>query len=150
MDHDKINKWLTLGANVGVIAGIVFLGIELSQNNEHAASQAKYNMLQNQVSVIAQISSSSELGEVIARARASAELLPADEVRLNALAAQTVYFWKWEFEEFEAGRIEGLPVEAWRGLFAGSPVPLPISRVWQPIAAQNPAFAKFMTENIVN
>ncbi len=150
MNHDEINKWLTLGANVGVIAGIVFLGIELSQNNEHAASQAKYNMLQNQVSVISQISSSSDLSELIARARVSEELSPADQVRLNSLAAQTVYFWKWEFEEFEAGRIEGLPVDAWRGLFTEYPVPLPISRVWEPIAAQNPAFAKFMTENIVN
>jgi hypothetical protein len=31
---DKLNKWLTLLANFGVLAGIVFLAIEISQNTE--------------------------------------------------------------------------------------------------------------------
>ena len=32
MDLDKLNKWLTLVANLGVVAGIVFLAIEIRQN----------------------------------------------------------------------------------------------------------------------
>jgi len=32
MDLDKINKWLTLVANFGVVAGIFFLAIEVRQN----------------------------------------------------------------------------------------------------------------------
>jgi hypothetical protein len=32
MNLDSLNKWLTLSANAGVIAGIVFLAIEISQN----------------------------------------------------------------------------------------------------------------------
>jgi hypothetical protein len=31
---ESVNKWLTLAANVGVIAGIVFLAIEVNQNQE--------------------------------------------------------------------------------------------------------------------
>ena len=31
---DSVNKWLTFVANLGVIAGIVFFGIELRQNNQ--------------------------------------------------------------------------------------------------------------------
>jgi|MEHZ01.5.fsa_nt_MEHZ011436741.1_11 hypothetical protein len=33
MNMDSLNKWLTLAANIGVIAGIVFLGIEIRNNN---------------------------------------------------------------------------------------------------------------------
>ena len=32
MDFDRLNKWMTLAANVGVLAGIVFLAFEIRQN----------------------------------------------------------------------------------------------------------------------
>ena len=32
MDLDKLNKWLTLLANFGVVAGIIFLAVEIRQN----------------------------------------------------------------------------------------------------------------------
>lgn len=34
MNTDSLNKWLTLAANLGVIAGIAFLAIEISQNTQ--------------------------------------------------------------------------------------------------------------------
>ena len=37
----KLNDWLTLLTNVAVVAGIVFLAIELQQNNELMQSQVK-------------------------------------------------------------------------------------------------------------
>ena len=41
MDTDRLNRWLTLGANVGVLLGIAFLAIELRQNNELLAAQQR-------------------------------------------------------------------------------------------------------------
>ena len=32
MKFDRINKWLTLGANICVVIGLVFLGLEIRQN----------------------------------------------------------------------------------------------------------------------
>lgn len=34
IDTDKLNKWLSLGANIGVLVGIVFLAFEIQQNSE--------------------------------------------------------------------------------------------------------------------
>lgn len=34
MDAERANQWLTLVANIGVVAGIVFLAIEIRQNTE--------------------------------------------------------------------------------------------------------------------
>ena len=34
MDTDKLNKWLSLSANVGVLVGIVFLAVEIRQNSK--------------------------------------------------------------------------------------------------------------------
>lgn len=38
---DSVNKWLTLAANFGVIAGILFLAVELNQNNELLEAEAR-------------------------------------------------------------------------------------------------------------
>jgi len=40
----EIGQVLTLGANLGVIAGIVFLAMELRQNNRLLAAQARYSL----------------------------------------------------------------------------------------------------------
>jgi hypothetical protein len=39
MDSDRLNRWLTLGANLGVLVGIVFLAIEIRQNSDLARLQ---------------------------------------------------------------------------------------------------------------
>ena len=41
LDSDKLNRWLTLGANLGVVIGLVFLAIEVRQNNENLATQVR-------------------------------------------------------------------------------------------------------------
>ena len=43
MDADKINRWLTLGANLGVLVGLLLLITELKQNAEFAQFQFASN-----------------------------------------------------------------------------------------------------------
>lgn len=40
MNLDSLNRWMTLGANVGVLAGIIFLGIEIGQNTSAVQSES--------------------------------------------------------------------------------------------------------------
>ena len=39
MKSDKINRWLTLAANIGVLVGIVVLIVEIGQNTELMRAQ---------------------------------------------------------------------------------------------------------------
>ena len=39
MDSDRLNRWLTLAANTGVLVGIIFLAVEIRQNSELARMQ---------------------------------------------------------------------------------------------------------------
>ena len=41
MKTDAVNRWLTFGANLGVLFGIFFLAFELQQNNELLQAQAE-------------------------------------------------------------------------------------------------------------
>ena len=47
MDLDKLNKWLTLLANFGVVAGLIFLVIEIRQN-QTLLEQNQQTMLRDQ------------------------------------------------------------------------------------------------------
>ena len=46
MNMDKLNQWLMLGANLGVILGIIFLALEVQQNNNLIATQNRFNAQQ--------------------------------------------------------------------------------------------------------
>ena len=47
MAADQVNKWLTLTANFAVVAGIVFLVVELKQNNELLLSESRQAAMSN-------------------------------------------------------------------------------------------------------
>lgn len=40
MNADNVNKWLTLAANLGVVGGLIFLGIEINQNTRATIAAA--------------------------------------------------------------------------------------------------------------
>ena len=43
MDSNQLNRWLTLAANIGVLAGIVFLALEIRQNSDLARMQFQWD-----------------------------------------------------------------------------------------------------------
>jgi len=44
---DKLNKWLTLGANLGLIAGLFFLTFQIRQNTKQMRSDASFSINQS-------------------------------------------------------------------------------------------------------
>ena len=56
MNLDGLNKWLTLVANFGVVAGLIFLGVEIRQNTtalRAAAIQESTNVARGQILTLA-------------------------------------------------------------------------------------------------
>ena len=49
---DSVNKWLTLGANIGVLAGIIFLGLEIQQNSEALQAGSRQDLLEADIGVL--------------------------------------------------------------------------------------------------
>lgn len=41
VNTDQVNKWLTVGANIAVVAGIVFLALQLNQNSRMVQTQTR-------------------------------------------------------------------------------------------------------------
>ncbi len=53
MNNKKLNQWLTLGANLGVVAGLIFLGIEINQNTRATIAAASEEITNQSLSYFA-------------------------------------------------------------------------------------------------
>lgn len=53
MDSDKLNRWLTLGANLGVLVGIILLVIELNQSRDMMRAQTRAAVTESILTLLA-------------------------------------------------------------------------------------------------
>ena len=118
MKKIDLGQAITILANVGVIAGIVFLAMELQQNNALLAAQASYSQFsierERRTRLIENIGG---IADIVVREMDGEPLSTVEGIRLSMNWLDIVDSWEWQFRELEAGRLEGgvLNVEDWRG-----------------------------------
>ncbi len=120
MDSDKANRWLTLGANIGVLIGIILLVVELDQNREMIRAQSRSDISRHISDHLALIGSNSQTASLMRRAEAGEELSADEEAQQFYLFTSNKRMWEnihyqyrlgmFEEQEFEAERT------AWRFL----------------------------------
>ena len=154
MDADKLNKWLTLGANLGVLVGILFLAVELKQNNELLQAQAEFNYFQNRLTHTESLRVSPEYGDLLAKMDSGEDLSPSEQIRADAYHINTFLRWQYEFAGIQAGRlqIDEHFYEIWRRVSRGeSVIPAPGCRGgWERQKhVLSPEFVEFMEAKII-
>ena len=65
MKISAINEGVSFVANIGVIASIVFLGLEMQQNTEMMQSQTRNSIMENQLSFYERAIENNEFAKVI-------------------------------------------------------------------------------------
>ena len=89
MGPDKLNRWLTLGANVGVLIGLLLLVVELRQNQEMMRAQTRHDLSMGIIEVLLSPANNEQLSNVMYRANIGGELTPEEQfqyiLRTNAL-----------------------------------------------------------------
>ena len=115
----KINLSQTVGilANIGVIAGIVFLGIELQQNNELLQAQARFNLNQNSIGFAETWYEQPHIAAILAKSNRDEELSDEEEIQLFALGLRVLNSWQWRFREFQEGALADINIESMRNVF---------------------------------
>ncbi len=79
MNTDRVNKWLTLGANVGVLAGLMLLVAEIRQNTEVSEIQF-YIERRTIVNELNQVMLDAETSEVWIKSIADPQALSPSEM----------------------------------------------------------------------
>ncbi len=148
MELDRLNKWLRLVANIGVVAGIIFLAFEMKQNNELLLAQGRAIGEENRMRIEIEIMQNAELRETMVKLNAGEELTP-EQALLNRVFISTNFnSWQATWLEYEAGLIDidGY-VERWRGLFHSNDR---MPGRWEDTRDRyDPGFAEWMDAHIV-
>jgi len=94
MDMNRANRWLTIGANVGVLAGILFLAAEIQQSNRIAIASTEIDVRNSFAAINESIYSDSDIAELIVRsAESDAELTPVEEYRVFVFVLRLLNAW---------------------------------------------------------
>lgn len=94
MNADKINKWLALIANIAVVAGIVFLALELNQNSRMMKTQTR-NAVTEAILNFQFNAQTSGLREVEEKANGGLSSLTGEEIRkLYQLYVSNLRLWE--------------------------------------------------------
>ena len=147
----KINRDRTIQvlANVGVIAGIVFLGLEMQQNNEALDIQARLEREGWHRAAKARQVQNPNLIRALAKARKGETLTDEDAIVLELEGQATLVDWMLVFRLVDDGVIErsSIPISMWRDYFQNPG----FSEVWTKTMHWFPEeFVEFMETNIVN
>ena len=94
MDSDRLNRWLTLGANLGVLVGIILLIVELDQNRDMIKSQTRNELAMGIVSIQRGVSENNQLADVIARAAAGETLTPSETIQFSNRVTAMYRYWE--------------------------------------------------------
>ena len=103
MNSSKINDWLTLIANVAVVGGIVFLAIEIGQNNELLRSESRQSLVANDV---ASLSANFQNADVFAKLVSGAEMSAEDQLRLSFMFALDLRNREFEYFQYVNGLLD--------------------------------------------
>jgi hypothetical protein len=81
VDSDRLNRWLTLGANIGVLVGIAFLAIEIRQNTEMTRAQITQSRAETAIAMSEMTVNSDYMPGVLIKVRGGAELTEEEKIR---------------------------------------------------------------------
>ena len=106
MKLDSINRWLTLIANLGVMAGIIFLAVELRQNTV-ATELSAASSFQDRFSAIELfIAGNPEFSELLDKGRTGAEVSRPEQLRLMVFYGTVLRQWQINHLQYLSGALD--------------------------------------------
>ena len=113
---EKLNQWLTLAANFGVIAGLIFLGLEIQQNTVSTRMAARENATQGHIDYLGYLLDNTVL------ARANEKLTnnqPVNDLEDNQMRIFLQMRWRHYERVYYQYRNDLISAQEWAGFEAG-------------------------------
>jgi hypothetical protein len=124
MNSDRLNSWLTLAANLGVLAGIILVVVELGQNREMIRAQTRSDVAAELVELLRDVPSNPQLAEVLVQASEGGELTAAEYLQFQQRVVSMLRYFENVHYQYRQGLYdEGeflTQQEAWKR-FYGTP-----------------------------
>ena len=139
-----LGQAISILANVGVIAGIVFLATEIAQTNEYMAAQDRFNRLTALHNVQAHTIANADIALINARLNAGEELRPEEELAARMYQRIAMRSREWAYRELPENE---LPIEQWRRNFSSGYT----LEMWSEEKTEyDPGFVDWIEENVLS
>ena len=139
----KLDRWLSWLANAGVIAGLVFLAIEIRQNTQMIRSQTRDSITEKQLTLFEWFAASPENIRVrVAGDRLELEPGSSEDAQYGWMIAGNFRLWENEWYQYQQGLFEPEEfrprIDIWRRMVNEAPG---MRKVWErQRAAYSPDF----------
>jgi hypothetical protein len=112
LDSDRLNRWLTLLANTGVLVGIILLIIELDQNRDMMRAQIRNEISRAELDMLASWSGDPALADAIVRANRGDELSAAEQFMVRTRSETVFRLWQNIHYQYRQGLYDESEFEA--------------------------------------
>ena len=117
MKISAINEGVSLIANIGVIASIVFLGLEMQQNTAMMKSQTRNSIVENQLTFYESIIDNYDFARIESEFRADPDIDPyptgsLERFQYALYVASQLRMWENEFYQYQIGLFDSDEFEA--------------------------------------
>ncbi len=147
-----LGQTITILANIGVIAGIMFLGLELQQNNALLEAEARRAVLDRRTSVHELLAANEQLANVMAKSADGEPLTAGETIQVDAYNRRLLSSFEWQFGEYQRGTLN-LSEESlggWRMAYHRVDRHQ-LRETWMVWLTQAPPeFVEFFEENVIN
>ena len=124
MDTRRLMRWLTLGANLAVVAGIVLLIMELEQNRQQMRAQTRHELAMGIVDLLQTLAANEQLADVFARALAGEPLTPTEQFQFRLRTNALFRYWEDVHYQYRLGLYDDVEFErqrdAWKASMSNS------------------------------
>ncbi len=83
MQFDRVNRWLTLVANFGVVIGLVFVALEMKTSTDTNRIAIQQGITSNWMLINSQVAGDGELAVIIEKVYSGSTLTPVEERRMK-------------------------------------------------------------------
>ena len=123
MDYDKLNRWLTLTANIGVLLGLFVVVFELQQSRLVTEAQTRSDISNSSSDSTLRWAESPEIVSVLSKLLSGEELSSEEEIVLSFIRVSELRRWENTYYQYERGLFEESEFvalsQAWRTRFNG-------------------------------
>lgn len=145
----KIDIGQTVGilANIGVIVGIVFLTVQIAQNNDQLASQTRNTIFELRSGLERDVANNAGgIADLVGKVQRGEALTDVETMRMNSRRFQLLQTFQYMFQESPDG--VRLQVPYMLAMFSADPGLLDAyKRTGERVF--DPAFARFMDESVL-
>lgn len=103
LDFRRLNRWLTLIANVGVLVGIMLVAVELNQSSQMMRSQTRNEISQATLDLLNYTATNRELSDAIVRADRGEELSATEWFMVGSRNEAVLRHWENIHYQFRQG-----------------------------------------------